>query len=199
MKLNFKIFQKPVLLAAFLIPCALRAFAQEPLTVDTSAEDKTQVEEQLPLTGLKLSSVPLTLGPAIDAKYDKGIAFMYRLEFDKAEVEFRDIVRMSSSSPAGYFALSALSWWRCAQNFDVNVASSAYEQEFMRHVDETAKVAGEMLKTDISPDQAYFFMGSAYGLKGRWYAVERKWFVLHSIRYQKRQSLFGELIRPVII
>ncbi|MCX5786793.1 MAG: hypothetical protein NTX59_14015 [Elusimicrobia bacterium] len=176
MKRNFEIFKKPVLLAAFLISCAPDAFAQEPLAADNTAEDKIQVEELLPLTDLKLSSAPLTLGPKIDAKYDKGIAFMYRLEFDKAETEFRDIVRMSSSSPAGYFALSALSWWRCAQNFDVNVASSAYEEEFMRHVDETAKVAEAMLKKKISPDQAYFFMGSAYGLKGRWYAVERKWF-----------------------
>ncbi|HAH32440.1 MAG TPA: hypothetical protein DCL44_09040 [Elusimicrobia bacterium] len=189
MEQNFKILNRLFLSAAFLISGAQGVLSQEPLAAGSTDEDKIQIDEQLPLAGLQISSSPLTLGPELDAKYDKGIAFMYRLEFDKAEEEFREIVRMSSASPAGYFALSALSWWRCAQNFDVSVASSAYEEEFMHHVDETAKAAEAMLKKKISPDQAYFFMGSAYGLKGRWYAVQRKWFRAYIYGNRARKML----------
>jgi len=194
----------------FLMPGLAGAFAQGPLLSGSTAADSPPKAEQAGVTpppasgpagpaevgqagggvtDLKPSPAALTLGPEIDAKYDKGIALMYRLEFDKAEAEFRDIVRLSSSSPAGYFALSALSWWRSAQNFDVNASSSAYEEEFMRHVEETAGIAEAMIKKNISPAEAYFFMGSAYGLKGRWYAVERKWFKAYIYGNRGRKML----------
>ncbi len=123
-----------------------------------------------------VSSTVFTLGELADAKYDRGIALMYRLRFDEAEEEFKDIIRADTSSPAGYFALAALSWWRCSQNFDVRGDSKALENEFMRNVDATIKVCEARLKTGEAPARTWFFLGGAYGLKGRWYAVQRRWF-----------------------
>jgi hypothetical protein len=117
-----------------------------------------------------------TLGPEIDAAYEKGIALMYRLEFDAAEEVFQDVINVSSSHPAGYFAMTALYWWRAAQNFDVQSSSTDYEAEFLRHADETVRISELMLKSGGRRDHALFFLGSAHGLKGRWYALQRSWW-----------------------
>lgn len=116
-----------------------------------------------------------SLGKEIDEKYDRGISDMYRLEFDKAEAEFKEVIRISSGDPAGYFALSALSWWRYSQNFDIQSDFQAIEEEFMANIDATIRAAREKIDSNSSPDLAYFFLGSAYGLQGRWYAVQRRW------------------------
>ncbi len=119
---------------------------------------------------------PFTLGPELDAAYDRGIALMYRLEFDAAEEIFRGVIDVSSSHPAGYFAMTALYWWRAAQNFDVQTSSTDYEAEFLRHADETVRISELMLKSGGRRDHALFFLGSAHGLKGRWYALQRSWW-----------------------
>ncbi len=126
--------------------------------------------------GGALTEEIFTLGPEIDEAYDRGIALMYRLEFDASEEVFRGVIEESSSNPAGYFAMTALYWWRAAQNFDVRSSSTDYEAEFLRHADETVRVSELMLKSGGRRDHALFFMGSAHGLKGRWYALQRSWW-----------------------
>ncbi len=123
-----------------------------------------------------VSTSIFSLGPLVDEKYDRGIALMYRLEFDSAQEQFQDIIKADTANPAGYFALAALSWWRYSQNFDVQADFKDLEDEFMKNVDAAVKVCDERLKKKEALDQTYFFMGSAYGLKGRWYAVQRRWF-----------------------
>ena len=130
-----------------------------------------------------------SLGPVIDDKYDRGIALMYRLEFDKAEAEFNDIIKADTSNPAGYFALAALSWWRYSQNFDVQADFKELEDQFMNNADAAIKVCAARLEAREALDQTYFFMGSTYGLKGRWYAVQRRWFKAYTNGNKGRKLL----------
>ncbi|MBI4802799.1 MAG: hypothetical protein HY796_09790 [Elusimicrobia bacterium] len=137
---------------------------------------------------------PFSLGAAVDERYDRGIACMYRLEFDKAELEFRGIIELDTASPAGYFALAALSWWRYSQNFDVKADFKGLEDEFMRNAENTIKVSKEGLKRGLAPDHAYFFMGSAYGIQGRWHAVQKRWFRAY-IRGNKGRKLLRKSVK----
>jgi len=123
-----------------------------------------------------VSTSIFSLGPLVDERYDRGIALMYRLEFDKAQEQFQDIIKADTSNPAGYFALAALSWWRYSQNFDVTADFKDLEDEFMKNADAAIKVCDARLDKKEVLDQTYFFLGSSYGLKGRWYAVQRRWF-----------------------
>ena len=123
-----------------------------------------------------VSTSIFSLGALADEKYDRGIALMYRLEFDKAEEQFMEIIQADTAAPAGYFALAALSWWRYSQSFDVQADFKELEVKFMRNADAAIQVCSERLDKKQALDQTYFFMGSAYGLKGRWYAVQRRWF-----------------------
>ena len=156
--------------------CAVPLSAQ-PLRDRATAEASVDDEGLGPaLVDLNASTRPFTLSPGADERYDRGIARMYRLEFDKAESEFREIVRLSPESPAGYFALAALSWWRYSQNFDVQGGYKAIEDEFIYNSDKVIDLSKKMVDEGRDLDQAYFFMGSAYGLQGRWYAVQRSWW-----------------------
>ncbi len=129
------------------------------------------------LVDLNASTRPFALSPGADERYDIGIAEMYRLEFDKAGNEFKEIVRLDPQSPAGYFALAALSWWRYSQNFDNTEGDfKAIETEFMSNADKAIELSEKLIDEGRDLDQAYFFMGSAYGLEGRWYAVQRSWW-----------------------
>ncbi|MFA6435421.1 MAG: hypothetical protein WCW52_12080 [Elusimicrobiales bacterium] len=151
----------PWLFPLIFLACVCRA--SEPVPAPSAAH-------------LAASTSVFSLGALVDEKYDRGIALMYRLEFDKAEENFREIIQVDTANPAGYFALAALSWWRYSQNFDVQADFKDLESEFMRNADAAIKVCEERLDKKQALDQTYFFMGSAYGLKGRWYAVQRRWF-----------------------
>lgn len=141
------------------------------------------------LVDLSASTRPFTLSPGADYRYDRGIAYMYRLEFDKAQREFEDIVRIDSSSPAGYFALAALSWWRYSQNFDVQGSFRSVQKNFLANAERTIELSEKMIKEGRDLDQAYFFMGSAYGLEGRWYAVQKSWWKAYTHGRKGRKYL----------
>jgi tetratricopeptide (TPR) repeat protein len=141
-----------------------------------------------------ISTSVFSLGPLVDEKYDRGIALMYRLEFDEAEAQFNEIIKVDTSSPAGYFALAALSWWRYSQNFDVQADFKDLEDEFMKNASAAIKVCEGRLEKKEALDQTYFFMGSAYGLKGRWYAVQRRWFKAYT-NGNKGRKLLGKAVK----
>ena len=141
------------------------------------------------LVDLRASARPFVLSPGADGRYDIGIALMYRLEFDKAEAKFREIIALDPESPAGYCALAALSWWRYSQNFDMESALKDVEKEFLSNSDRAIVLSKKMLEEGRDLDQAYFFMGSAYGLQGRWYAVQRSWFKAYGRGKKARRFL----------
>ncbi len=162
--------------ASFLT--AALCWAEEPVNYAVPAEAAHAV-----------STSAFSLGPLADEKYDRGIAFMYRLEFDKAGEQFGDIIRVDTSNPAGYFALAALSWWRYSQNFDVQGDFKVLEDEFIRNTDAAIRVCEARLKRKEALDQTWFFLGGAYGLKGRWYAVQRRWFKAYANGNKGRKFL----------
>lgn len=143
------------------------------------------------LVDLNASTKPFTLSPGADERYDRGIAQMYRLEFDKAENEFREIVALDPESPAGYFALAALAWWRYSQNFDNTTQGNftEVENDFISNSDKAIELSEKLIDEGRDLDQAYFFMGSAYGLQGRWYAVQRSWWKAYTHGRKGRKYL----------
>lgn len=162
--------RKLLFLLALLLPACLLA-GTAALSEDVSGDDLGPA-----LIDLNASTRPFTLSPGADERYDRGIAYMYRLEFDRAGEEFGELVKLDPASPAGYFAQAALSWWRYSQNFDTEGSFKSVENDFLSNSDKVIELSQKMLKEGRDPDQAYFFMGSAYGLQGRWFAVQRSWF-----------------------
>ena len=167
-----------------LLLLALLALSPAPLL----AEDE---EDGLgpALVDLRASTSPFSFSPGVDERYDRGMAYMYRLDFAKAEAEFRRIAELDPASPAGWFALAALSWWKYSQNFDSAGAFAEVERDFISNSDKVIELAGKMEREKRSLDQAYFYLGNAYGLQGRWYAVQRSWWKAYSRGKKGRKYL----------
>lgn len=122
--------------------------------------------------------------------YDSGISEMYKLEFEKAEKEFEQLIKISPKTPEGYLAKAALIWWKFSQNFDSQGKKNiSMEKAFFKNTDTAIKLSQQMLKSGADKDQAYFFMGTAYGLEGRWHAVKQSWWKAYKAGKKGRKFL----------
>jgi tetratricopeptide (TPR) repeat protein len=117
-----------------------------------------------------------TMGKEIDSAWKKGSELMYRLEFKKAEKIFEKLSKDYPEHPAGPLALSALRWWQLSQNYDIPSSAHDARIEFISFAEETIKRSEHYMNKTHDEALAYFTMGTAYGLLGRWYAIERSWF-----------------------
>lgn len=128
-----------------------------------------------PLQAATNSDGQFSVNPQIDAAWMKGLDYMYRLDFDRADTEFKRLIAAYPDHPAGYLALAGLQWWILSQNFDNVEDMRSYETEFFAYIDEAEKRSRALMKNK-QDDTACFCLGVGYGLVGRWYAVKRRWW-----------------------
>lgn len=115
-----------------------------------------------------------TLGKEIDSLWLGGIKHMYRLEFDKAELEFKKI---NPDNPARELALAGLKWWCYSQNFDDPATDKkTFEEEFTKLTQQASDKCEKIIETEPKNASCYFIMGTAYGIMGRWHALENNWW-----------------------
>ncbi|NLO91878.1 MAG: hypothetical protein GX410_07820 [Elusimicrobia bacterium] len=121
------------------------------------------------------SAKPFEMGYGIDQRWEDGIKAMYALDFNGAEGQFRALLAENPSHPAGNLALACLMWWRMSQNFDVEEKPFELENEFFSQAEQAIEKSETMLKTEKTA-QIYFTLGTAQGMIGRWYALQRRWW-----------------------
>lgn len=122
-----------------------------------------------------VSAKPFEMGYGIDQRWEDGIKAMYALDFNGAEGQFRALLAENPSHPAGNLALACLMWWRMSQNFDVEEKPFELENEFFSQAEQAIDKSEAMLKTEKTA-QIYFTLGTAQGMIGRWYALQRRWW-----------------------
>jgi len=132
---------------------------------------------------------PFTLGTEIDSRWLAGIDNMYRLKFLKANENFKALMLSDPASPAGYLALAALSWWQFSQNYDLTRNTDTQRAEFLGYARTAIKKAETQIKANKDDASAYFMLGTAYGLIGRWYAVEHSWWQAYTNGTKGRKNL----------
>ncbi|MFA5160955.1 MAG: hypothetical protein WC421_01805 [Elusimicrobiales bacterium] len=113
----------------------------------------------------------------IDAAWLAGIRHMYSLDFAKARAEFERLAASRPEHPAGDLALAGLLWWQYSQDYDIPKHQvKATAAEFEKYAGSAIEKSEKYLKTHPKDAGTYFIMGTAYGLLGRWCAVERRWW-----------------------
>lgn len=124
------------------------------------------------LSLLTLSAAPLRAEDTLE----KGLWWLYHLQYDKARDQFDGYVHAHPDDPAGYFYLTATSWWHLAQNieYDLPQVQAKLEADSLK----TIEVAKELY--DSSPDpkgkaRACLYWGGAEGLWGRWLVTQKDW------------------------
>ena len=106
-----------------------------------------------------------------DAKAQCGIEYVYNLEFEKAEKEFGDLVRMRPRHPAGPFFLAMVQWWRIL----IDIDNEDRDDAFYDALDSVIDMCDEMLDRNPEDGTALFFKGGSIGFKGRLKAHRSEW------------------------
>ncbi len=109
--------------------------------------------------------------PDFDFHVQKGIDYTYNLEFEKANVEFAELVKMKSDHPAGRFFLAMVDWWRILLDLD----DDSHDGEFFDKLGNVIDMCNTRLDKDENDITALFFKGGAIGFRGRLHANRNHW------------------------
>ena len=109
--------------------------------------------------------------PAIEQKIQRGIDYIYNIQFDKADTVFAQVVRWNPEHPIGYFFQAMTQWWRILTNFD----DESRDQRFYDMLDKVISLCDERLDKNPNDVTALFFKGGAVGFRGRLRANRSKW------------------------
>ncbi len=111
--------------------------------------------------------------PAVDERVQRGIDFIYNIEFEKADKEFADVIRLVPDHPAGYFFQAMTEWWRILSDFDDESRDKAY----LGLLDRVVDMCDKRLEKNENDVTALFFKGGAIGFKGRLRANRGAWLL----------------------
>lgn len=101
-----------------------------------------------------------------------GMDALYRSDYDKAERVFGEALGREPGNPVYSLGRAVGAWWRMENNFAL--PKSPEEKAFLSAVDQALDDAKKALD---SADEAgaHLYLGSAYGLRGRWKASRQRW------------------------
>ncbi len=109
--------------------------------------------------------------PAVEQRIQRGIDYIYNIQFNKADSVFAEIVRWDPQHPVGYFFQAMTQWWRILTNFD----DESQDQRFYDILDKVITLCEDRLDKNPNDVTALFFKGGAVGFRGRLRANRGKW------------------------
>lgn len=111
--------------------------------------------------------------PAAENHLQKGIEKIYNMEFEKANQEFSEVVRLQPDHPAGYFFQAMTEWWRILGNFD----DESRDKGFHEMLDRVVQLCERRLEKNENDVAALFFKGGSVGFQGRLRANRGAWLL----------------------
>jgi tetratricopeptide (TPR) repeat protein len=127
------------------------------------------------LIAAALSLSARALPPDGEALVFKGLDAMYSFDFEHAQAAFDELAEKYPEHPAGPFFQSGQYWVQFSQNADLPGTGPSLEPNFNKYMDEAIDRAKHLLKKNSKDAEAEFFLGSAYGMRGRWQILKRQW------------------------
>lgn len=118
-----------------------------------------QVEQTMLLSDMK-----------VQIEATQAVNDMYNFKFAKAEQQFRWLKQKYGWHPLPYFLLGLSEWWKIMPN----TGNEQYDEKFLAYMDTTIMVGERLFKQEEHKIEAAFFLGAAYGFKGRLYSSEER-------------------------
>jgi tetratricopeptide (TPR) repeat protein len=122
------------------------------------------------------AAVPSPFSATASDPIDRGLFWLYQLQYDRALAAFDASIENRPEDPAGYFYKAATDWWHLAQNFDYKLPE--IEARFYRNIEDTIQKAKALAASSADPRVkalAYLYRGGAEGLRGRWLVAQKEW------------------------
>lgn len=111
------------------------------------------------------------LSDSFNSHAQKGIQYVYNLEFENARQEFTFLTHHYPSHPAGKFFLAMIDWWSIL----MNVEDESKDEAFVSKLDDVIQLCDSLLDHDENDVTALFFKGGALGFRGRLRANRNSW------------------------
>ncbi|MBI5402674.1 MAG: tetratricopeptide repeat protein [Ignavibacteriae bacterium] len=106
-----------------------------------------------------------------DYLLDRGINYIYRVQFDSAQLQFTEFTKQNPDAPEGYFFQAMLEWWKI--NLDKNNESN--DENFTNKVNKVLEVCDRILDKDDNDFRATFYKGGALGYRGLLKSIRESW------------------------
>lgn len=101
--------------------------------------------------------------PVIEQKLQRGINYIYSIEFEKADSQFTAVIQMRPDHPVGYFFRAMTVWWQILTDFD----NESRDEKFYGMLEQVVTMCEDRLDKDPKDVAALFFKGGAVGFRGR--------------------------------
>jgi tetratricopeptide (TPR) repeat protein len=108
----------------------------------------------------------------IDSMLTEGAGLLMDAHFDEAEALFQKTIDLAPDDPGGYVAIAGAYWWLVARDPTV----TGYDRELLHHTEIAIDKAEEAHQRDEESARYLFFLGGAYGIRGRHAVLREKWF-----------------------
>ncbi|TAK65019.1 MAG: hypothetical protein EPO24_02865 [Bacteroidetes bacterium] len=105
------------------------------------------------------------------AHTQRGINYVYNLEFENAKKEFKELVRLNPKHPAGHFFFAMVEWERIL----IDLENESNDERFLSLIENVIDVCDEQLDINDEDVSALFFKGGAIGFRGRLHANREDW------------------------
>ncbi len=119
----------------------------------------------------------------------EGIDSIYNLDFEKASSQMEKARLQNSDSPAPYFYKAMIYWGQLFFNYDIKAVN-----EIDQWLDKTIEKAEKLKGKKGSEAEALFYLGGAYGFKGRVALIRHKWFSAY-FNSKKGTKLLEEAVK----
>lgn len=106
-----------------------------------------------------------------EEKINKGIDYIYNINFDSAKIIFDEVIASEPKNPAGYFFLSMIDWWKINLNKD----NDSLDETFFKEAEKVIDIADEQLDRNEFDDNAMFYKGGALGYRGLVRSLRESW------------------------
>ncbi len=107
-----------------------------------------------------------------DSLLRAGLKYVYGVKFDSARACFERVIQKYPNFPAGYFLDAMVEW----QKIRIFRGETKYDEAFLRKIDKVIEVCERRLDSNQFDIAALFFLGGAYGYRGRFYAKRGNYF-----------------------
>ena len=109
-----------------------------------------------------------------DSLIRRGSFFIYNMQFDSAEVSFKEVIRRYPDHPAGYFLDAMIEFWKIRIFRDDEKFDNIFLEKIVRAIKVCDNSIGKQsTKQDLT---ALFFKGGSLGYRGQFYAMRETWW-----------------------
>jgi tetratricopeptide (TPR) repeat protein len=119
-------------------------------------------------------SAPRTVldDPLTQFQAERGLAWIYNMQFDRARPLFDQIDRRHPQHPIGPFLKALSTWWTIL----LDLGDESNDARFIAEMEEVIRRSDRILRRDRQNFDAMFFKGAALGFRGRLRSNRGDWY-----------------------